>query len=98
VDEAAGSEAFDLDRAWALNASVRLRPERFGALAYDLRTRRLSILKDRGLVEILRHLEAHASAREACMVCGIDAGRLGTYARALGTLARSGMILERDSS
>jgi putative mycofactocin binding protein MftB len=37
--------AFDLERGWALDPQVALRPEPFGALAYHFGTRRLSFLK-----------------------------------------------------
>lgn len=95
ADGPVGGGAFDLDRAWALSASVALRPERFGALAYDFRTRRLSMLKDPRLVEVLRRLAECESAREACVAVGIDDGRLSDFSRALDTLRRSGMIHER---
>lgn len=93
-----GDEAFDLDRAWTLSASVALRPERFGALAYDFRTRRLSMLKDPGLVEVVRRLAHSASAREACAAAGVDDRRISSFAHALGALKRCGMIHERAPS
>ena len=95
VDGPVGGGAFDLDRAWTLSASVALRPERFGALAYDFRTRRLSMLKDPGLAEVVRRLAEFPSAREACAAVGVDDGRLSSFSRALDTLRRSGMVHER---
>lgn len=88
--------AFDLDRAWMLSEGVTLRPERFGALAYDFRTRRLAMLKDPGLVDVVRALAGRASAREACVAAGVDARRLDSICLALDSLARSGMIRLRE--
>ena len=93
-----GADPFDLDRAWALSASVVLRPERFGALAYDFRTRRLSMLKDPGLVKVVRSLSGHVSAREACVAARVADGRLASFVQALDALRHSGMIQERSSS
>ena len=45
-----------LDEAWSLSSSVALRPEPFGALAYHFGTRRLTFLKQPGLVEVVRGL------------------------------------------
>ena len=85
----------DLDRPWALSGQVALRPEPFGALAYDFDTRRLSFLKSRRLFDLVRALGDHATAREACTAVGVDETELPTYARALASLAESGMIRER---
>ena len=98
VGASAGGEVFDLDRAWTLSSSVALRPERFGALAYDFHTRRLSMLKDPGLVEVVCSLSNHASAREACMAAGVDDGRIVSFVRALDALRRSGVIHERAAA
>lgn len=91
-----GAVAFDLDRAWMLSEGVALRPERFGALAYDFRSRRLAMLKDPGLVDVVRALAEHASAREACAAIGVDKRRLDSFCLALDSLARSGMIRLRE--
>ena len=90
--------AFDLDRAWILSEGVSLRPERFGAIAYDFRTRRLVMLKDPGLADVVGSLAGYGSAREACAAVGADARRLGSLSLALGSLARSGMIRLREPS
>ena len=84
-----------LDRAWALDDQVALRPEPFGALAYHFGTRRLSFLKSPLLLEAVRGLEGHASAREACLAAGVAEDELAAYERALSTLADTGMISER---
>ena len=90
--------AFDLDAPWTLSAQVALRPERFGALAYDFATRKLSFLKSRALVDVVRALAAHPSAREACGAAGVEDGELARYEHALATLARSGVITARAAA
>jgi len=42
-----------LEEAWALDESVALRPEPFGALAYHFGTRKLSFLKTPELVDVV---------------------------------------------
>jgi mycofactocin biosynthesis protein MftB len=84
--------AFDLDRGWALDPQVALRPEPFGALAYHYGTRRLSFLKSRRLLAVVEGLGACESARAACVAAGVTEADLPRYARALETLADSGMI------
>ena len=57
--------AFDLERAWALDPQVALRPEPFGALAYHFGTRRLSFLKSRRLLAVVEGLAGAATASRA---------------------------------
>ena len=83
---------FDLDRRWALTDQVALRPEPFGALAYHFGTRRLSFVKDRTLLEVVRSLADHPSARSACTAAGVPDSRMPSFERALATLATSDMI------
>ena len=45
-----------LHERWALSGSVALRPEPFGALAYDFASRRLSFLKSPRLVRVVESL------------------------------------------
>jgi len=87
---------FDLGRAYRLNPAATLRPESFGALAYHFGTRRLSFLKSRTLLDVVQRLEQHPSARVACLQAGVSAQELPHYARALSTLAQTGMITARD--
>jgi putative mycofactocin binding protein MftB len=87
--------AVDLDRAYDLAPQVAVRPESFGALLYHFGTRRLSFLKDRRLLAVVRSLAGSASAREACATAGIAAEELPTYARALQTLVATDMLRER---
>jgi putative mycofactocin binding protein MftB len=89
--------AFDLASPWALGPQVALRPEPFGALAYDFGTRRLSFLKSRALLEVVRTLGEHASARDACLAAGVGDAELPRYADALASLARTGMVLPREA-
>ncbi len=84
--------AFDLERAWALDPQVALRPEPFGALAYHFGTRRLSFLKSRTLLRVVQTLDAQPTARAACAAAGVADDDLPRYARALATLADTGMI------
>jgi putative mycofactocin binding protein MftB len=94
----AESDAIDLARPWALTEQVALRPEPFGALAYHFGTRRLSFLKSRKLLAVVQALAEHRSGTDACLAAGVTAAELPAYARALETLARSGMIAERRTA
>ena len=87
---------FDLDQAWRLNPQVSIRPERFGALLYHFGTRRLSFLKSPVLLEVVRSLAAHESARAACLEAGVADDELPSFRAALTTLASSGTICERS--
>lgn len=71
-----------------------MRPEPFGALLYHFGTRRLTFLKDRRLVEVVRRLPDAPTARAACDGCGIDPGELPRFRAALATLAASAMLVE----
>ena len=86
---------FDLDRPWALASGVAVRPEAFGALAYNFDTRRLSFLKSRSLLAVVQSLADHPTGRAACRANGVAEGELHRYHRALATLAHTGMIAER---
>jgi mycofactocin biosynthesis protein MftB len=87
--------AFDLRRAYRLNPAATLRPEPFGALAYHFGNRRLSFLKSRQLVNVVRLLESHDSAADAMDAAGIPVQQRGRYAAALSALADSEVIDER---
>lgn len=89
---------FDIDRPWALSRGVALRPERFGALAYSFETRRLSFLKSRALLDVVRALGEHGSGRAACAAVGIEDSELPRVTAALARLAESRMITERTSA
>jgi putative mycofactocin binding protein MftB len=84
-----------LDRAWDVSPGVSVRPESFGALLYHFGTRRLSFLKDRRLLDVVRRLPTSASAREACLSAGVQADEIALYERALTRLAATDMLQER---
>ena len=87
----------DLDRPLALDGRVALRPEPFGALAYHFGTRRLSFIKTRKLLQVVRTLAEQPSGREACLAAGVTEPEMPAYAQALATLAASGIIGERGA-
>jgi putative mycofactocin binding protein MftB len=91
------TETSVLDRAWELAPNVSVRPERFGALLYHFGTRRLSFLKDRRLLQVVEHLAEVPTARDACVLAGIDDASLPAYERALAQLARTDMVRERTA-
>jgi mycofactocin biosynthesis protein MftB len=82
---------FDMDAPWRLHPQVAVRPESFGALLYHFGTRKLSFLKDRTLVSVVRSLPDHPSARTALRAAGVD--EQGMYGAALATLERSQMLV-----
>jgi putative mycofactocin binding protein MftB len=87
----------DLDGAWDLHPQVSVRPEPFGALLYHFGTRKLSFLKDRLLLDVVRSLADTPSARAACTACGVPASDLPRYRAALTALVRSSMLVERTA-
>ena len=88
----------DLDARWQLHPQVSLRPEPFGALLYHFGTRKLSFLKNKTIVEIVTSLPAHPDVRSALAAAGIDADTAPAYAKALGTLADSHMIVPTSAA
>ena len=78
-----------------LSPTVALRDESFGALAYNFTTRRLSFLKSRLLVDVVRGLESVHDAGSALTAAGVSEGDRATYLRALDGRARSGMLTPR---
>ncbi|MBB4931199.1 putative mycofactocin binding protein MftB [Lipingzhangella halophila] len=84
-----------MDRAWRLHPQVAVRPEPFGALLYHFGTRKLSFIKDRTLLEVVRGLDKAPTARAACRDAGVAEADLARYGTALDTLARSSMVEER---
>jgi putative mycofactocin binding protein MftB len=84
--------AFDLDRAYRLNPAATLRPEPFGALVYHFGNRRLSFLKTRQLVTVVRLLGSHDTAAGALAAAGVPVEQRARYAAALAALADSEVI------
>jgi putative mycofactocin binding protein MftB len=81
-----------LDEAWALNPSVALRPEPFGALAYHFGNRKLVFLKRPELVTVVRGLGQGAVVRDALTEAGVPEPSWPAYVAALSGLADSQMI------
>ena len=86
-----------LDRSWELSPQVSVRPEPFGALLYDFDTRRLSFLKDRRLLDVVRGLAEAATAREACTAAGVDGPALPAFEKAIARLADTKLLRERSA-
>jgi mycofactocin biosynthesis protein MftB len=84
--------AFDQQRAYKLSPAVAVRPEPFGALVYHFGSRRLSFLKTRRLVAVVRLLESQVSVADALDAAGVPAGERARYAAALAALADSEVI------
>jgi mycofactocin biosynthesis protein MftB len=87
----------DLDGAWDLHPQVSVRPEPFGALLYHFGTRKLSFLKNRTIVEVVKSLADHPDARSACRAAGIDDAMQAPYLHALGVLAQSKMLVLEET-
>ena len=83
--------AFEMDARWRLHPQVALRPEPFGALLYHFGTRKLSFLKDRTLVGLIRSLPDHPDARSALRAAGVE--ECGAHRKALAVLAGSHMLV-----
>jgi putative mycofactocin binding protein MftB len=82
-----------LSGRWRLHPQVALRPERFGALAYHFGSRRLSFLKSRRLLEVVRRLEDAPDVSTACRAAGVPEAELPSYRQALARLAETDMIV-----
>jgi putative mycofactocin binding protein MftB len=76
---------------------VALRPEPFGALVYSFSTRKLSFLKSKTLVAVVESLADHASAEQALASCGVADAQRPSNVKALADLARSQMIVPRET-
>lgn len=86
-----------LHERWALSGSVALRPEPFGALAYDFTTRRLSFLKSPQLVTVVESLRESDDVAAALETAGVPTEQWPQYESALRTLADRGMLTSRGS-
>ncbi|MGV1007547.1 MAG: mycofactocin biosynthesis chaperone MftB [Dermatophilaceae bacterium] len=84
--------SFDATRCYRVNPAVTMRPEPFGALAYDFRLRRLTYLAAGDLVDVLDALAAHPSAAEAMTAVGVAPDRRAALERALGAPRGRGVI------
>jgi putative mycofactocin binding protein MftB len=91
-----GRREFDPDRAWRLHPQVAVRPESFGALLYHFGTRKLSFLKNRTILEVVRSLADYPDVRVALRAAGVEDAQHGPYLHALGVLAGSQMLVRAD--
>jgi putative mycofactocin binding protein MftB len=83
---------FDASRCYRVNPAVTLRPEPFGALAYDFRLRRLTYLAAGDLVDVIEALAEQPSAAEAMAAVGVPLQRRAALESALGTLLERGVL------
>jgi putative mycofactocin binding protein MftB len=86
----------DPDRGWRLHPQVAVRPEPFGALLYHFGTRKLSFLKNRTILEVVRSLGDHPDVRSACRAAGVDDSGQRPYLDALALLAESNMLVPQE--
>lgn len=93
---APAAAGFDIDAPWRLDDRVSIRPEPFGALLYHFGTRRLTFLKSPLLLEVVRGLADHPTARAACVAAGVPEDQAARYAGALASLVGGDMIVRRD--
>jgi putative mycofactocin binding protein MftB len=91
LSDDAETVGFDPGRRYELAPDVALRPETFGALAYNYANRRLTFLRSVALTELVRSLDGFDSAGDAVRA-SVPNDEQTSYLRALASLARSGMI------
>ena len=84
-----------LDARLELNPQVALRPEPFGALAYNYGNRRLVYLKHLDVVRVAQALGQHDSLRRALQACEIAPQRWSSFATAFESLKSSEVVRER---
>ena len=84
-----------LDVAIELNPQVALRPEPFGALAYNYGNRRLVFLKHLDMVRVAESLGDHPSLRAALQACEIAPARWPSFVTAFESLKSSEVVRER---
>jgi putative mycofactocin binding protein MftB len=94
---AADAVAFDPGLGWRLHHQVSVRPEPFGALLYHFGTRKLSFLKNRTIVDVVKSLDAQPDARSALRAAGIDDAKQAPYLHALGVLVKSNMLVCKET-
>jgi putative mycofactocin binding protein MftB len=75
----------------SLHPQVSVRPEPFGALLYHFGTRRLSFLKDRRLLDVVRRLDGSTPLDEA--LAEVPEAERDAFRAAVGTLERTGMLV-----
>jgi len=85
-----------LEDAWELDPAVALRPEPFGALAYNFHTRQLTFLKTPELAAVVGRLADSTDLREALIAAGVPDAQWEAYAGAVRSLASTGMVRRRQ--
>lgn len=93
---APAGKTVDAGGRWRLHPQVSVRPEPFGALLYHFGTRKLSFLKNRTILTVVESLDEHPDVGSALTAAGVQAGSEGPYLHALGVLAESNMLVEKD--
>jgi len=81
-----------LDECLEVSASVSLRPEPFGALAYHFGNRRLTFLKRPELLEVVCGLDGLHTVREVLNECEIPESLWPAYVAAIVSLMGSEML------
>ena len=81
--------------AWRLSPSVAVRDEPFGALVYHFGNRKLTFLKSRALVDVVRRLGDCPDVQTALNGAGVVQSEQPAYLSALNGLAKAGMIAAR---
>jgi putative mycofactocin binding protein MftB len=92
VDQA---PAVQLTGSYRLAPRVALRPEPFGALAYNYDNRRLVFLRSPDIVAVVSALGDHADVAATLEACGISPARWSTFLAALSSLESSEVIHAR---
>jgi mycofactocin biosynthesis protein MftB len=77
-----------------LSRSVSVRPERFGALLYDFRTRKLLFLKSPRLAQVVRLMDGTATVGECLDQADVPAGERGPLLQVLEHLVRIRMLTD----
>ena len=86
----------DSGAAWALHPAVSVRPEPFGALLYHFGNRKLSFLKDRTLLAIVREIDAQPSLDAAFDACDVADAQRQRFLTAIQSLVASEIVVRRD--
>ena len=79
-----------------MHPQVAVRPEPFGALLYHFGTRKLSFLKNRTILAVVRSLDDHPDVRSALRAADVDDSEQGPYLHALGVLVDSQMLVPQE--
>ncbi len=79
-----------------MHPQVAVRPEPFGALLYHFGTRKLSFLKNRTILAVVRSLADHPDVRSALRAAEVDDSEQGPYLHALGVLVDSQMLVPQE--